>query len=158
MKSVPDFCDEYSDKIQILQFDFKNFGAVDKFSGEIVTVECPEDNSLLRRLLGDDGTGKVLVVNGGASIACAYLGDNLALLACQNNWAGILINGMVRDVDELAKMQIGIKALGVHPKKSEKRGLGEFGHDIEFGGVKFQAGAFVYSDNNGVIVSSSQLL
>ena len=158
MKSVPDFCDEYSDKIQILQFDFKNFGALDKFSGEIVTVECPEDNSLLRRLLGDDGTGKVLVVNGGASIACAYLGDNLALLACQNNWAGILINGMVRDVDELAKMQIGIKALGAHPKKSGKRGLGEFGHDIEFGGVKFQSGAFVYSDNNGVIVSSSQLL
>lgn len=158
MKSVPDFCDEYSDKIQILQFDFKNFGAVDKFSGEIVTVECPEDNSLLRRLLGDDGTGKVLVVNGGASSACAYLGDNLALLACQNNWAGILINGMVRDVDELAKMQIGIKALGAHPKKSEKRDLGEFGHDIEFGGVKFQSGAFVYSDNNGVIVSSSQLL
>lgn len=158
MKSVPDFCDEYSDKIQILQFDFKNFGAVDKFSGEIVTVECPEDNSLLRRLLGEDGTGKVLVVNGGASSACAYLGDNLALLACQNNWAGILINGMVRDVDELAKMQIGIKALGAHPKKSEKRDLGEFGHDIEFGGVKFQSGAFVYSDNNGVIVSSSQLL
>ena len=158
MKSVPDFCDEYSDKIQILKFDFKNFGAVDKFSGEIVTVECPEDNSLLRRLLGEDGTGKVLVVNGGASKACAYLGDNLALLACQNNWAGILINGMVRDVDELAKMQIGIKALGAHPKKSEKRGLGEFGHDIEFGGVKFQSGAFVYSDNNGVIVSSSQLL
>ena len=158
MKSVPDFCDEYSDKIQILQFDFKNFGALDKFSGEIVTVECPEDNSLLRRLLGDDGTGKVLVVNGGASSACAYLGDNLALLACQNNWAGILINGMVRDVDELAKMQIGIKALGAHPKKSGKRGLGEFGHDIEFGGVKFQSGAFVYSDNNGVIVSSSQLL
>ena len=89
-----------------------------------------------------------MVVNGGASSACAYLGDNLALLACQNNWAGILINGMVRDVDELAKMQIGIKALGAHPKKSEKRGLGEFGHDIEFGGVKFQSGAFVYSDNN----------
>ena len=113
---------------------------------------------MLRRLLGDDGTGKVLVVNGGASSACAYLGDNLALLAYQNNWAGILINGMVRDVDELAKIQIGIKALGAHPKKSEKRGLGEFGHDIEFGGVKFQSGAFVYSDNNGVIVSSSQLL
>ena len=158
MKSVPDFCDEYSDKIQILQINFKNFGALDKFSGEIVTVNCPEDNSLLRRLLGEDGTGKVLVVNGGASSACAYLGDNLALLACQNNWAGILINGMVRDVDELAKMQIGIKALGAHPKKSEKRDLGEFGHDIEFGGVKFQSGAFVYSDNNGVIVSSSQLL
>ena len=158
MKSVPDFCDEYPDKIQILQINFKNFGAVDKFCGEIVTVECPEDNSLLRRLLGEDGTGKVLVVNGGASSACAYLGDNLALLACQNNWAGILINGMVRDVDELAKMQIGIKALGAHPKKSEKRDLGEFGHDIEFGGVKFQSGAFVYSDNNGVIVSSSQLL
>ena len=158
MKSVPDLCDEYSDKIQILQINFKNFGAVDKFCGEIVTVKCPEDNSLLRRLLGDDGTGKVLVVNGGASSACAYLGDNLALLACQNNWAGILINGMVRDVDELAKMRIGIKALGAHPKKSEKRGLGEFGDDIEFGGVKFQSGAFVYSDNNGVIVSSSQLL
>ena len=158
MKSVPDFCDEYPDKIQILQINFKNFGAVDKFCGEIVTVECPEDNSLLRRLLGEDGTGKVLVVNGGASSACAYLGDTLALLACQNNWAGILINGMVRGVDELAKMQIGIKALGAHPKKSEKRGLGEFGRDIEFGGVKFQSGAFVYSDNNGVIVSSSQLL
>ena len=157
MKSVPDFCDEYWDKIQILQFSFKNFGAVHAFCGEIVTVECPEDNSFVRQLLKVDGTRKVLVVDGGASNSCAYLGDNLGVLACDNNWEGILINGMVRDVDELANIQIGIKALGVHPKKSEKRGLGKFGHDIEFGGVKFQSGAFVYCDNNGVIVSSSQL-
>ncbi|HST13755.1 MAG TPA: ribonuclease E activity regulator RraA [Gaiellaceae bacterium] len=131
---------------------FRQFGAARSFFGPIATVRCFEDNVLLRAQVSEPGDGRVLVVDGGGSFACALLGDNIAELAVSNGWAGIVVNGCVRDVVALAELPIGIKALGTNPKPSGKAGEGEVGIPVTFGGAEFVPGALLHADDDGVIV------
>ncbi len=144
-------------RIQVVEPMFSNFGGRDSFGGQIVTLKCFEDNSLVKEQIALDGKGKVLVVDGGGSLRCAMLGDMVAEQASKNGWEGLLIYGCVRDVDMLAQTDLGVQALASHPKKSEKRGIGELNVPVTFGGVTFKPGDYLYADNNGVIISPSPL-
>jgi regulator of ribonuclease activity A len=154
---TPDLCDAYPEQVQVLEPLFSNFGGRDSFGGQIVTLKCHEDNSKVREQVEQDGTGKVLVVDGGGSLRCALLGDMLAEKAARNGWEGLVIYGCVRDVDALAQTDVGVQALASHPLKSVKRGLGELGQKVTFAGVTFIPGDYVYADNNGIIVSATPL-
>jgi regulator of ribonuclease activity A len=153
---TPDLCDANPDVI-VLEPMFSNFGGRDSFGGQIVTLKCFEDNSLVKEQVELDGTGKVLVVDGGGSLRCALLGDMLAEKAAQNHWEGLVIYGCIRDVDMIAQMDVGVQALATHPRKTEKRGLGDLNVVVHFAGVTFRPGEFIYADNNGVIVSPTAL-
>jgi regulator of ribonuclease activity A len=133
---------------------FRQFGGRRSFSGPIATVRCHEDNVLLRAQVSAPGEGRVLVVDGGASFGCALLGNTIAELAVSNGWAGIVVNGCVRDVVALAELPIGIKALGTNPRPSGKAGGGETGVPVTFGGAEFAPGSILHADDDGVIVLS----
>lgn len=153
---TPDLCDEYPE-VQVVEPMFANFGGVEAFGGEIVTVKCFEDNSVVKEQVGLPGEGKVMVVDGGGSMRNALLGDMLAEKAAKNGWAGLIIYGCIRDVDVIAETELGVQAMGSNPRKTEKRGLGDLNVPVTFGGVTFKPGEFVYADNNGVIVSEKAL-
>jgi len=131
---------------------FRQFGGALSFAGRIATVRCFEDNVLLRGQVSEPGDGRVLVVDGGGSFGCALLGDNIAELAVSRGWAGLVVNGCVRDVVALAGLPIGIKALGSNPRPSGKAGAGEVGVPVTFGGAAFTPGAMLHADDDGVIV------
>ncbi|MFA0996475.1 MULTISPECIES: ribonuclease E activity regulator RraA [Pseudomonas syringae group] len=154
---TPDLCDAYPDLVQVAEPMFSNFGGRDSFGGQIVTLKCFEDNSLVKEQVELDGKGKVLVVDGGGSLRCALLGDMLAEKAAKNGWEGLVIYGCVRDVDMLAQTDLGVQALASYPKRSEKRGVGQLDLPVTFGGVTFRPGEYLYADNNGVIISPSPL-
>lgn len=137
---------------------FKSYGQRKAFGGEIVTVKCFEDNSRVKELLATDGTGKVLVVDGGASMRCALMGDMIAESAVKNHWNGVIIYGCVRDVDAIAELDLGVHALASIPQKSNRQGIGEVGIDLHFGQVSFKNGHYVYADNNGIIVCDEKLV
>lgn len=155
--STPDICDEFSNRVQVLEPLFKDFGGRRKFFGEVVTVKCHEDNSLVKSTLATNGQGKVLVVDGGASLRCALLGDLLGAMAIENGWQGALVNGCVRDVEILKGMQLGVRALESHPMKSEKRGEGELNVIVRFAGVSIEPGEYLYADENGTVVAREKL-
>jgi len=154
---TPDLCDAYPDLVQVLEPMFNNFGGRDSFGGEIVTIKCFEDNSLIRDQVALDGKGKVLVVDGGGSLRRALLGDMLAEKAAHNGWEGIVIYGCIRDVDVIAQTDLGVQALATHPMKTDKRGIGDLNVAVTFAGVTLRPGEYIYADNNGVIVSPSPL-
>ncbi|WP_313513577.1 ribonuclease E activity regulator RraA [Pseudomonas sp.] len=154
---TPDLCDAYPDLVHVVEPMFANFGGRNSFGGEIVTVKCFEDNSLVKEQVDLPGVGKVLVVDGGGSLRRALLGDMLAEKAAKNGWEGLVIYGCVRDVDVLAETYLGVQALASHPMKTDKRGIGDLNVTVIFGGVTFRPGEFVYADNNGIIVSSEAL-
>lgn len=153
---TPDLCDAYPD-VDVVEPIFSNFGGHDSFGGEIVTVKCHEDNSIVKEQVDNDGTGKVMVVDGGGSFRRALLGDMLAEKAAKNGWEGIIVYGCVRDVDVLAQTPLGIQALASHPMKTDKRGIGDLNVVVSFAGVTFRPGDYVYADNNGIIVSPKAL-
>ncbi len=152
-----DLCDENPELVRIVEPMFNNYGGVSAFHGEIVTVKCHEDNSVVKENVAKPGNGKVMVVDGGGSLRCALLGDMLAEKAAQNGWAGLIIYGCIRDVDEIGKTELGVQALRTIPIKSNRQGRGDLNVQITFGGVTFNPGEYVYADNNGVIVSSEPL-
>ena len=137
---------------------FKSYGGQKSFYGQIVTVKCFEDNSRVKELLATDGTGKVLVVDGGASMRCALMGDMIAESAVKNHWNGVVIYGCVRDVDAIAQLDLGVHALAAIPQKSQRKGLGETNIPIHFGSVSFYSGEYIYVDNNGILVSKENLI
>ena len=149
--SVPDICDEFFDEISVLAPLFSDYGGKAKFHGEIVTLKCFEDNSLVRDLVSSEGRGRVIVVDGGASMRRALLGDLLAAKAADNGWQGLLINGCVRDVEILETIDLGVKALNSHPVKTDKRGEGQLDVPVEFASVRIEAGQYLYADANGVV-------
>jgi regulator of ribonuclease activity A len=153
-----DLCDEFSDRLQIAEPLFGDYGGETVFCGAIVTLKLFEDNSLVRTALEQPGEGRVLVIDGGGSMRCALVGDQLAELAEEKNWAGVIVNGCIRDSAAIAEIGIGLKALGVHPLKSVKRGVGERDIPVRFAGVQFLPGHYVYADEDGVIVSEKPLL
>ena len=156
--TTPDICDDFSEELQILEPLFTEFGGKDKFSGEIVTIKCFEDNSLVKQTLGTAGHGKVLVVDGGGSKRCALLGDLLGAMAVENGWQGALVNGCVRDVEILKGMDLGVRALHSYPLKSHKRGEGQLNVAVRFAGVSFEPGQYLYADENGMLVSYKPLI
>jgi len=135
----------------------KNFGGNNCFHGKISTIKCHEDNSFVADAVREEGDGSVLVVDGGGSLRCALLGDNLAAIAASNSWAGIIVFGCVRDVVALKDISLGIQAIAPHPMKSVKRQVGLRDVEVSFGGVPFIPGQYVYADDNGVIVSEDEL-
>jgi regulator of ribonuclease activity A len=155
---LPELCDEFPDLVRVVEPMFGNFGGVDAFGGEIVTIKCHEDNSLVAEQVDQPGSGKVLVVDGGGSMRCGLLGDNLAKKAVDNGWQGIIVYGCIRDVDIISELPLGVQALATHPMKSVKRGVGLLGETLSFGGVEFVPGEYVYADNNGVLVASKALV
>jgi len=151
VKTTADVLDEYGDRAAVCLLRFRSFGRP-AFSGRIATVRCFEDNVLLRRSLEEPGESRVLVVDGGGSERCALLGDNIASLAVRNGWAGIVLNGCVRDSAALESLELGVKALGTNPRQSRKEGAGEAGVPLAFGGVVFTPGSQLYADADGVVV------
>lgn len=152
-----DLCDRHAKDVQVVDPLFGDFGGNLDFAGPISTIKCFEDNSLVRDALEEDGKGRVLVVDGGGSDRCALVGDNLVQLAIDNNWAGILVYGCIRDTAEIGEMPVAIKALAPHPLKSNKQGQGERDVAVRFAGVTFETGAWLYADADGVIVSANEL-
>lgn len=155
--ATADLCDAYADELQIGEPLLADFGGRPAFHGPAATCRVFEDNSLVRAMLEEPGEGRVLVVDGGGSLRCALLGDRLAQLGCDNAWAGIIVNGCIRDSAAIAGMPVGVKALDTHPLKSVKRGLGDRDVPVRFAGLDFHPGAFVYADADGIVVADRQL-
>ncbi len=155
--STPDLCDAHPDMVRVVAPMFNNYGGRKAFGGQIITVKCFEDNSVVKQQVAEPGDGRVMVVDGGGSLRCALLGDLLAAKAIQNNWAGLIIYGCIRDVDEIANMDVGVQALKTIPIKSVRKGVGELNIPVMFGGVTFQPGEYLYADTNGAIISPKPL-
>ena len=161
--STPDLCDLHSNvagfKVLCPSLRLQHFGANLRFSGPIVTVQCFEDNSKVKKLAATPGMGQVMVVDGAGSTRKALLGDQIAANAVKNGWAGFLINGMVRDVEDLGALQgLGVLALGSVPLKTEKLDKGSVNAPVSFGNVTFEPGHFVFCDRTGVVVSEKNLV
>lgn len=152
MTATADLLDEHADRAEVCALALHVYGGATVFAGAIETVRCFEDNLLLKQRLAEPGHGRVLVVDGGGSLRVALVGDKIATLARDNGWAGIVINGAVRDVATLGDVAVGVRALGSNPRRSTKQGTGELGVPVEFGGVTFRPGATLYADADGVVV------
>ena len=150
--STADLLDAYGERAAVCATVFRQFGGIRSFTGPIATVRCHEDNVLVRQRAGEPGDGRVLVVDGGGSLRCALVGDNIAALALANGWAGLVINGCVRDSATLAEVALGVTALGTHPRASGKLGDGEVDVPVTFGAVTFRPEARIASDDDGVVV------
>jgi regulator of ribonuclease activity A len=149
--STADLLDEHGDGATVCLIQFRSYGA-SRFSGPVATVRCFEDNVLLRERVSAPGNGRVLVVDGGGSMRCALLGDNIAGIARAGGWAGIVVNGCVRDVVALDELGLGVKALGANPRPSAKAGGGEVEIPVSFGEITFLPGQTLYSDEDGIVV------
>ena len=152
-----DLCDVHGDVVEVAAPIFTHFGGEPAFAGPVRTVECHEDNSLVREALSEDVDGAVLVVDGGGSRRCALVGDGIAQLALDHGWVGIIVYGCVRDRRAIDAMPIGIRALGTHPLRSVKRGEGRRDVSVRFADVGFTVGAWVYADEDGLIVAPGRL-
>ena len=155
--STPDLSDE-NPEVKALSPILKNLGGKKVFWGKIETLQCPDDNSYIKELLNSEGAGKGLVVDASGISSVALLGDMIAEAGVKNNWSGIVINGYVRDIDVLGKLNLGIQALGTMPVRSEKKNQGQVGIDVSFGGLTFSSGDYVYADNNGLLLSKKELI
>jgi len=152
-----DISDKLHPDVQYLEPVYKIYGAKTSFSGRIVTVKCFEDNSLVEEALMANGKESVLVIDAGGSMNCAMLGDKRAADAINNEWEGILVHGLIRDSVAINGMEIGIRALGVYPLKSIKNGVGDNNLIVNFSGVTFTPGEYLYADEDGVIVVKEKL-
>jgi len=154
--STCDISDKFHPNVQYLEPVYKCFGLKKSFSGHIVTVKCFEDNSLVEEALNSNGKGSVLVVDAGGSRECAILGDKRASDAIRNEWEGIIVYGVIRDSAAINLMPIGIRALGVYPLKSVKKGIGKRNLNVSFSNVKFTPDQYIYADEDGVIVTENK--
>ena len=157
-----DLCDAHksdsSGQFRVLPPVFRDFGAVPRFRGLVVTVKCFEDNSLVKAAVDSAGEGRVLVVDGSGSMRRALLGGNLGASAAKNGWAGVLIDGCVRDVAELAAQPLGIRALAAIPLPPEKRNEGQRDVPVQIQGVWVRPGDWLYADEDGIVVSAAPLV
>jgi len=145
------------EELQSCDLQFRSFGRSPRFSGAISTVRCRHDNALVKRVLSQPGAGRVLVIDGDGSMHCALVGDVIAGMAAANGWAGIVVRGAIRDSAAMAMLDLGIKALGTNPRRSAKAGAGEIDLPVEFGGVVFTPGDYLYADEDGIVVSARAL-
>jgi len=158
MFTTADLWDEHAAVLKCADPIFQAFGRNKEFGGQITTLKLFEDNSLVRMLLDTEGKGKVLVIDGGASLRCALVGDRLAALAIKNNWSGIIVNGSIRDCQIINTLNVGIRALNTSPVKSIKRNMGEKDIPVKFAGVTFFPGHYVYVDSDGILLSEQRFL
>lgn len=157
-----DICDANEDKIaagslSVLPPVFRSFGKQSRFAGPARTLKVFEDNVLVRAALETLGEGHVLVVDGGGSLRCALLGGNLGVLAEKNGWAGIIVNGCIRDSEEINACNIGVRALATHPQRSIRKGVGEKDIQVSIAGVTVKPGGWIYADADGVLVATEKL-
>lgn len=151
-RPTADLVDSIGADVRSCDTQFRQLGGRAEFAGPISTVRCFQDNALLKSVLSEPGDGGVLVIDGAGSLHTALVGDVIAELARSNGWAGLIINGAVRDSAALRGMDIGVKALGTNPRKSTKTGAGERDVEITLGGVTFVPGEIAYSDDDGIVV------
>ncbi|WP_115718355.1 putative 4-hydroxy-4-methyl-2-oxoglutarate aldolase [Gallaecimonas mangrovi] len=154
---LPDLCDAHPEGLEWVETPMQDLGGKAIFWGQVVTVKCFEDNSRVKELLASPGQGKVLVVDGGNSLKKALMGDLIAKSAVDNGWAGVVIFGAIRDAGEIATLDLGVKALGVTPFKTERKGLGDTGVTLRCAGANIYPGQWLYADKNGIILSDSAL-
>lgn len=152
--STADLWDERGDTLQSMSTQFCNIGGLKQFAGTIRTVRCFQDNALLKSVLSTPGNGSVLVIDGSGSLETALVGDIIAALAVEHGWAGIIVNGAIRDRVAIGQLNIGLKALGSNPAKSTKTGEGEQDIVVSFGGVTFVPGNMVWSDDDGIVTET----
>lgn len=145
-------------QLRVMAPMFQRYGGKAAFAGQIVTLKIFEDNSWVRTLLGEPGAGKVLVIDGGGSLRCALLGDQLAAMAVKNGWEGVVVYGCIRDSAAINQMPLGVRALNTHPLKTVKKNVGERDVPVSFGGVILKPGEWLCADEDGVIVSSQALI
>ncbi|MBS3181940.1 MULTISPECIES: ribonuclease E activity regulator RraA [Leucobacter] len=150
--STADLYDERGSELRSVSLQFQNIGGMTGFTGPVRTVQCFQDNSLIRQTLSSDGHGAVLVIDGAGSLETALVGDQIAELACDNGWAGLIVNGAIRDRVAIGTLPFGVKALGSNPAKSTKTGAGEVDVPVEIAGVTFRPGATVWCDDDGILV------
>jgi regulator of ribonuclease activity A len=151
MTATADILDQHPDA-GVCVLPWRSFGGREAFAGEIETLRCPGDNTWLKATVAEPGAGRILVVDGGGALDVALLGDTVATTAAGNGWAGLVINGAVRDSQALRGVAIGIVALGTCPRPSAKAGAGSRGEPVSFGGLTFAPGATCYGDADGVVV------
>jgi len=161
--ATTDICDDNpglleDGRLAVLPPVFRHYGLHTKFCGPAVTLKVFEDNVLVRATLETPGNGSVLVVDGGGSVRRALVGGQLAVLAQNNGWAGIIVNGCVRDTDEINTCSVGVRALGAHPQRSARKGEGERNLRVDIAGVPVSPGNWIYADNDGVLVAEQQLI
>jgi regulator of ribonuclease activity A len=157
--ATTDLCDANEDRLrdgrlQVAPPPWIALGGVTRFAGPAATLRVPDDNSLVRAALEQPGAGRVLVVDGGASTRCALVGGNLGKLGEKNGWSGVIVNGCVRDADELDACRFGVRALQLNPRRSDKRGLGERDVELAFAGLAIRPGDWIYADRDGWLVST----
>lgn len=150
-------CDVYLDKVDVVEPMFSNFGGRASFAGQVTTVKCFEDNGIIRNILDENGDGRVLLIDGGGSLRKALIDAEIAALAEENDWEGIVVYGCVREVDELEDMALGIQALASIPVGAAQQDIGEIDVPVNFGGVTFLPEDYIYADNTGVILSQEPL-
>jgi len=155
--ATADLVDAHSDVLQSCEAQFRQYGGRVRFHGPIRTIKSSEDNALVKQTLATAGNGAVLVIDGAGSLRCALVGDLMAGAAEKNGWAGLVIWGAVRDTVALAGLNVGIKALGSNPWRSSKNGTGQVDVPVSFGGVEFRPGSWLYSDEDGILISPRKL-
>jgi len=153
--SIPtaDLYDEYGEALRVASPIFSDFGGRAAFDGIVSTVKVHEDNGLVRAALEEPGDGRVLVVDGGGSLRCALVGDNLAALGAGNGWAGIVVYGCIRDADPISNIDIGVKAIATNPRKSIKKNAGDRDITVQFAEVVIAPGDHLYADRDGIVIS-----
>ncbi|KDM90627.1 ribonuclease E activity regulator RraA [Photobacterium galatheae] len=155
--NTSELCDIYLDQVDVVEPMFSSYGGRSSFGGQVTTVKCFEDNGLLHTVLAESGVGRVLLIDGGGSLRRALIDAELAQLAVQNEWEGIIVYGCVRHVDELDELDIGIQAMASIPVGADRQGSGEVDIAVNFGGVTFLPEDHLYADTTGVILSPEPL-
>jgi len=151
-----DLCDKYDDKVQVLTPDFISYGGAKKCSGKIATCKIIDNNAELIKLLKSDGKNRICVVDVSAKYV-AVVGDKLMAFAFENDWLGIIVNGYIRDIETTKDIDVGLWALGTCPKKAPIANDGEISLALNFGGVEFVDGDYIYADSDGIITSKASL-
>jgi regulator of ribonuclease activity A len=155
--ATTDLSDAHPAAVQVADPIFRDYGGRSAFHGPIATLKLFEDNALVRMALEGPGNGRVLVIDGGGSMRCALLGDQLAELAVRHEWVGVVVYGCIRDSEAIGRLPLGVKALATHPLKSIKRGEGQRDLPVRFAGVTFRPRAWLYADGDGLLVSDEAL-
>lgn len=153
-----DICDEYSDRVSVLESGYINYGGAEKCQGEIVTIKLDKNNADLITLLRDeDGTGKVVVVDVDQAYF-AVVGENLMKFARQNHYAGIIVNGYIRDTFQIKDIPVALYAIGTCSRKSIPVTAGQRNIPLSFGGIDINHGDYLYADTDGVIVTTEKII
>jgi regulator of ribonuclease activity A len=157
-RSICDLCDDYPDDVRIAAPLLRSYGGRVAFAGRATTVQCHEDNALLASVLDEPGTGRVLVVDGGGSLQRALVGGKIGGKAARNGWAGIVVQGAIRDVEELDQIAVGVLALGIAPRRPHRLGAGVRDVIAHVAGIVISPGDWVWADRNGLIAAARELV